>query len=167
MSKAPRLAGGGGLSSTRRFDEQDAVALAYVAHAGQIDKSGKPYILHPLRVMASLPERDSLARMAAVFHDVLEDTAMSAEDLLDAGVPAAVVAIVERLTHLPGEPNEIYWERVEAHPVSRRVKLADIADNLRPERLDVLPSEVRDRLVAKYASARRALGYHENSDIAS
>ena len=49
-----------------------AVEIAARAHAGQVDKAGMPYLFHPLRVMLSVSTPEE--RMAAVLHDVVEDT---------------------------------------------------------------------------------------------
>src|SRR5215210_371579 len=75
---------------------EDAIELARQAHAGQFDKAGEPYISHPLRVMAAMDNDE--ARMVAVLHDVVEDTAVTLEDLANAGYPAAVVEAVGLLT---------------------------------------------------------------------
>ncbi len=59
---------------------EKALTIAAEAHAGQRDKDGQPYILHPLRVMGSV-EGDA-AKMVAILHDVIEDTAVTREDLI-------------------------------------------------------------------------------------
>jgi (p)ppGpp synthase/HD superfamily hydrolase len=137
----------------RMFTLSDAIALATAAHDGQVDKSGRPYIGHPLRVMASVTGEH--AQMAAVLHDVIEDTPVTASDLLAHGCPAVVVDAVVALSHLPGEPQEDYLRRVSADPLALTVKRADIADNLSPARLARLDAETQERLKIKYA---RALG---------
>ncbi|CAL9602142.1 hypothetical protein SUDANB95_05413 [Actinosynnema sp. ALI-1.44] len=137
------------------FTVEDAVRIARSAHQGQVDKSGKPYIGHPLRVMGAVSGEH--ARMAAVLHDVVEDTPVTAADLLAAGCPAHVVATVVALSHLPGEPQEDYLARVAADPVAVAVKRADIADNLSPHRIDQLDEATRSRLRAKYARALHLL----------
>ncbi len=137
----------------RMFTLSDAIALATAAHDGQVDKSGRPYIGHPLRVMASVTGEH--AQMAAVLHDVIEDTPVTASDLLAQGCPAVVVDAVVALSHLPGEPQEDYLRRVSADPLALTVKRADIADNLSPARLARLDAETQERLKIKYA---RALG---------
>jgi (p)ppGpp synthase/HD superfamily hydrolase len=135
------------------FTLEDAIAIATAAHDGQVDKSGRPYIGHPLRVMESVTGEH--ARMAAVLHDVIEDTAVTAEDLLARGCPAVVVDAVVALSHLPEEPQEDYLRRVAANPLALSVKRADIGDNLSPARMARLDEATRERLQAKYA---RALG---------
>lgn len=137
------------------FTLADAVALATSAHEGQVDKSGRPYIGHPLRVMASVEGEH--AQMAAVLHDVIEDTPVTAEDLTARGCPSDVVDAVVALSHLPGEPQEDYLRRVAANPLAVTVKRADIADNLSPARTARLDDATRARLEIKYATALRLL----------
>jgi hypothetical protein len=73
-------------------------------------------------------------------------------------VPIDVIKLVAALTHHKNEPRVAYYERVkEAGPLAVMIKLADIADNLSPERLDRLDPETQDRLKAKYAKAIEAL----------
>ncbi|GAA1282365.1 HD domain-containing protein [Saccharothrix xinjiangensis] len=133
------------------FTVDDAIRIARAAHEGQVDKSGHPYIGHPLRVMGRVSGEH--ARMAAVLHDVVEDTSVTADDLLAAGCPPEVVRTVLALTHGDGEPREEYLARVLADPVAVVVKRADIADNTSPPRLAVLDQATQDRLQAKYAKA--------------
>ena len=133
----------------------DAVALATKAHAGQFDKAGKPYIDHPLRVMAGVSSPKE--KIAAILHDVLEDTSVSLDDLRRIGCPEEVVAAVDALTMRSGEPNMAYYSRVASNPIALVVKRADIADNSDPKRLAQLPSGVADRLRTKYVTALAAL----------
>ena len=111
---------------------EDAIALAAHAHRGQVDKGGQPYILHVLRVM--LRQEDETARLAAVLHDVLEDTQVTLADLRSAGYSEPVCAAVDCLTRRSGETYEEMIERVATNPLARQVKLADLADNLDPNR---------------------------------
>ncbi|MGW6933158.1 HD domain-containing protein [Lentzea sp. NPDC054927] len=137
------------------FTLEDAIALATSAHDGQFDKSGRPYIGHPLRVMTSVTGEH--AQMAAVLHDVIEDTPITADDLTARGCPTAVVDAVVALSHLPDEPQDVYLRRVAANPLALSVKRADIADNLSPARMARLDAATRERLQAKYANALRLL----------
>lgn len=137
------------------FTVDDAIRIARAAHEGQVDKSGKPYVDHPLRVMDRVSGEH--ARMAAVLHDVVEDTAVTDDDLLAAGCPPEVVATVLALSHRDGEAQEDYLARVRADPVAVEVKRADIADNTSPARLALLDPATQDRLRAKYARALEIL----------
>ncbi len=137
-----------------------AEEIAVRAHAGQVDKAGAPYIDHPRRVVAhvrSTGGRDD-AIAAAWLHDVLEDTALGSDDLRAAGIPARVVTAVEALTHRPGEPRDDYYARVRSNELALIVKRADLADNTDPVRVGRLDPATRERLAAKYAHARQALG---------
>lgn len=78
-----------------------AIEIAACAHTGQLDKAAQPYILHPLRVMFSV--RTGHEQMAAVLHDVVEDTSVSLDDLIREGFPAEVISAVRTLTKLQGE----------------------------------------------------------------
>ena len=140
----------------RTFTLDEAIQVARRAHEGQLDKSGRPYIAHPLRVMGKL--RDEHERMAAVLHDVVEDTTVTLADLAEAGCPAEVVAAVAAISKQPGEDQAAYLARVAANPIARAVKRADIADNMSPERLSRLDPATQERLQAKYESALRQLG---------
>jgi (p)ppGpp synthase/HD superfamily hydrolase len=105
-----------------------AIEIAARAHAGQVDKAGQPYILHPLRLMLSV--RSLQERLVAVLHDVIEDTDLRASDLLREGFPVEVIAAVEALTKLPGESRIEAAHRAAANPIARVVKLADVTDNM-------------------------------------
>jgi GTP diphosphokinase / guanosine-3',5'-bis(diphosphate) 3'-diphosphatase len=109
---------------------EDAIELAFTAHRGQVYPvpEREPYVLHLFRVMLAVDSAP--ARMAAVLHDVLEDTTMTADELLNAGVSRTVVDAVVALTHCPKDNYDEYIERVADHELAREVKLADLADNL-------------------------------------
>ena len=105
-----------------------AIAIAVEAHAGQTEKPhGGPYVLHPLRVMALVP--DEPARIVAVLHDVVEDCGITADDLRRHGFPEAVVAGVLAVTRPDGESYADFVVRCKADPLGRRVKVADLTDN--------------------------------------
>lgn len=107
---------------------EDAIALAALAHKGQQDKADAPYILHPIRVM--LRVRSEEERMAAILHDVVEDSEHTLESLRAMGYPEAVVEAVECVTKREGESYEAFIERAATNPIARRVKIADLEDNL-------------------------------------
>ena len=117
-----------------------AIALAAEAHAGMVDKAGAPYILHPLRVMLRVDgER---ARIAAVLHDVVEDTDWTIERLREEGFDPEVLAAVDALTRREGEDYYDFCRRAARHPIARVVKRADIEDNLDLSRIpDPTPAD--------------------------
>jgi (p)ppGpp synthase/HD superfamily hydrolase len=110
---------------------EKAIEIAVRAHAGQTDKAGAPYVLHPLRMMLRMD--DETAMMAAVLHDVVEDgPGWTFERLEEEGMPPAVVDAVRHLTKREdqAEDYETFIRRAAVHPVARRVKLADLEDNM-------------------------------------
>lgn len=133
-----------------------AADVARRAHAGQVDKVGRPYIEHPGRVAARVSKDDVLAAIGWL-HDVVEDTSVSLADL-EAQFPLEVTAAVDAITRRPGEQPAQYYERVRANPLALQVKAADIADNTDPDRLARLDEPTRVWLTAKYAKARALLG---------
>lgn len=139
------------------FGLEDAIEEAVRAHCGQLDKAGRPYVLHPLRVMASFADADEPTQIVAVLHDVIEDTQATIEYLRGLGLAKEIAAAIDAITHRPGEPNDVYWSRVKSNPLALRVKLADIDDNTLPWRLDQCDVATAERLTTKYAAARRAL----------
>jgi len=92
-----------------------------------VDKAGAPYVLHPLRVMLRMSTSEE--RMAAVLHDVVEDTDWTLERLRGEGFSDAVVAAVDALTRRADEDYETFVRRAAVNPIARRVKLADLQDN--------------------------------------
>lgn len=92
------------------FTLWDAVELAKFAHRNQYDKAGEPYITHPLRVLESVKAQGAQAhvQMAAVTHDVTEDTPFTPQMLLELGMPEAAVDIVRLLDR--GLSEKVYIE---------------------------------------------------------
>ena len=107
---------------------EHAIEIAANAHAGQRDKAGQAYILHPLRVMLRVDCEHE--QMAAVLHDVVEDTSITIDDLAREGFPIEVLRAIAALTKLPGETRLEAAARAAADPVARKVKLADNAENM-------------------------------------
>ena len=104
-----------------------AMSMAYDAHHGQLDKSGVPYVLHPLHLAEQMD--DEISCCAALLHDVVEDTDITPEQLAKA-FPAEVVEAVRLLTH---DPDTDYFDCVRAmkgNPIAVKVKLADLAHNM-------------------------------------
>ena len=128
-----------------------AIALAAIAHEGQIDKAGAPYILHVLRVMLRLTTPEE--RMAAALHDVVEDCGWTLDRLRAEGFPEEVIAGIDAVTRRDSESYEEFVLRAKAHPIGRRVKLADLEDNSDVTRL----SEITERDQARLEKYRRAI----------
>lgn len=128
---------------------EKALEIAARAHAGQRDKEGLSYILHPLRVMQHV--HGEAAQIVAILHDVVEDTSISLDNLRAAGFSSDVVAALECVTHHRDEPYADYVVRCANNPVARQVKLADLQDNSQLSRAILR----RDREEADLARLRR------------
>jgi len=138
------------------YDRQLLLArvLAEKAHAGQTDKSGTQYINHPYAVMRMA--EPGIDRIVAILHDVVEDSDTSIEKIRSL-FGNEVAAAVDAITRRPGEDPAEYYGRVRNNEVALRVKHLDLRHNSDPERLALLPPDIRTRLEEKYAKARQYL----------
>ncbi|MFE7585907.1 HD domain-containing protein [Streptomyces gardneri] len=132
-------------------------ALAARAHADQVDLIGVPYVEHVRAVAAGLEPFGEELVMAGLLHDVIEDTAWTAERLRAAGIPDRVVSLVEAVTNRPGLSYEAKLHLIAQDPEATLVKIADNAHNSREDRAAELPPARRERLAAKYRGARDIL----------
>lgn len=135
-----------------------ALQLALNAHRGQIDKAGKPYILHPLRLMLKLENNDQ--QIVAVLHDVVEDSNTTLNDLTESGFPKDIVYAIDCLTKRDGETYDCFIARIKKNDLARRVKIEDLKDNLNLSRLQAITQKDLDR-ADKY---RKALAELESTD---
>ena len=133
---------------------EQAISIASLAHAGQLDKGGEPYILHPLRVMMKF--KDEKQRIVAVLHDVVEDTKVTIQDLILNGLDRDLANVVLILTRRRNESYDDYINRICYDELAMRVKLADLNDNMDMSRIDILTEKDYQRL-AKYRVARSIL----------
>ena len=131
-----------------------ALEMAAAAHAGQIDKGGQPYILHPIRVMLSVKNVDE--RIAAILHDIVEDTPITFDDLASAGFSAAIIDAVRALTKTDGESRIEAALRAVQDPIARQVKLADVSDNMDLSRIPS-PTERDYARLDEYKQVREIL----------
>jgi (p)ppGpp synthase/HD superfamily hydrolase len=125
------------------------LVLATNAHAGQFDRGGNPYILHPLKVMHYLKTTDEELMCMALGHDVIEDTSVTFKDLREAGMSERVIKGLRALTKMPGQTYDEYKEVVFTNPDAMRVKLADLRHNTDIRRLKGI-SEKDVARMAKY-----------------
>ena len=116
-----------------------AMKICYEAHAGQVDKSGLPYVFHPFHLAEQMETEHEIC--AALLHDVMEDTDTMPDDLVAAGIPDEYVATCLKLKHDPNVPYMNYVEVLKDDPVARRVKMADLRHNSDLNRLDGNPTE--------------------------
>ena len=135
-----------------------AIDLASTKHLSQTDKAGKPYLGHVARVSHNC-ERDE-ERIVGLMHDLIEDTDVTARQLLDEGFPAEIVDAVVAVTRRDGEDYAEFIERAAMNPIARRVKIADLLDNMDVTRLATLTDEDCQRL-KKYHRSWRRLAFNE------
>ncbi len=126
-----------------RFTEDQLLAtakgIAELAHDGQVDKAGRPYIEHPLAVAAMLDS--ATEKTVALLHDVLEDSdKFQVHDLYEAGFSDDIINAVLALTRRNGETRANYIKRVKQNPLATKVKLADLTHNMDLSRI---PSPTR------------------------
>ena len=133
---------------------EKSLEIALIAYAGQKDKAGKTYILHPLRIMAKMNTDDE--RAVAILHDVIEDSDYTAEDLLSQGLPSNIVEAVQVLSKIENETYDQFVVRVKSNELATKVKIADIEDNINILRLDSVNNYDLER-VAKYHKAWKSL----------
>jgi guanosine-3',5'-bis(diphosphate) 3'-pyrophosphohydrolase len=112
---------------------EQAVRLAIHYHAGQRDKEGQCYILHLLRVMMACSSSEAM--QVAVLHDVLEDTSATVDELHAAGMSSDVVEAISLLTKPDNMRYDEYIVRLADNSLARQVKMADIHDNYRLDRV--------------------------------
>ena len=127
-----------------------AILFAFDAHRGQYDKSGLPYITHPLHVAESMETEDEC--VVALLHDALEDTDITIEDLIKIGISDRQIAALKLLCHDDSVPYLEYVQAIRVDPIARKVKLADLHHNSDLTRLNVITIQDIER-VEKYKQA--------------
>jgi len=122
-----------------------AIEIAVSAHAGQTDKGGKPYILHPLWVMNQVKHLGEDYMIVAILHDVVEDTEWTLDDLLKEGFSVEIVLSLKYLTK-GDESYDTYIQCISNDAKAKAVKMADLEHNTKITRLKGLRKKDFDRL---------------------
>lgn len=113
---------------------EKAIAVALEAHAGVMTRSGRPYIFHPLLLMIQMESEEEM--ITAVLHDVVEDSAITLDDLAAMGFDQQVLDALALLTHNKETTSyEDYISDIRINPLARKVKLADLEHNMDIRRL--------------------------------
>lgn len=131
-----------------------AIKTATELHAGQLDKGGNPYILHPLRVMLKM--HDNTSRIIAVLHDVLEDTPFSVHDAEESEFSEVIIEALKAISRKKDESYMDFIRRCKQNELARKVKIADIEDNMDLSRIQN-PKDEDYKRVKKYEKAWREL----------
>ncbi len=132
---------------------QRAIEIALEAHKGALDKGGNPYILHPLRLMLQMDSEEEM--IVAVLHDVVEDSEKwSFDKLHKEGFSKKIINSLRSVTkENENEDYEKFIDRSVKDKIGRKVKIADISDNLDISRL----KEVTDKDILRINKYKKAL----------
>lgn len=111
---------------------ENALAFATKKHEGQFRVGGLPYITHPVAVAEYLRDKgyDVDYQIAGLFHDLLEDTDATLDEIRALGGEKVADAVV-RLTKQKGYVMSDYVAQIKESPMARAVKAADRLHNLR------------------------------------
>jgi len=128
------------------------MVIAFQAHKDKVDKSGIPYIFHPMHLAEQMETEEAV--IVALLHDVVEDTDWSIEDLVQQGFSKDVISALELLTHKDDLDYLDYVRKIKAstNEFAKAVKLADLRHNSDTSRLDHIDEETIKR-IEKYAEA--------------
>jgi (p)ppGpp synthase/HD superfamily hydrolase len=136
-------------------DLEKAIKIAFEAHLDQKDRSGEPYILHPLYVMGKMDTHES--RIVAILHDVIEDTPWTLDKLRKEGFSEEIISAIDHITRRDGESYLDYIHRVATNPLARKVKLADLEHNMDLRRLKIVTPQDISRIEERYKPALELL----------
>ena len=134
---------------------EKAIEIATKAHAGQTDKAGRPYILHPLRLMFKFEAE--LEMIVAVMHDVVEDSDVTLHDLKECGFSESVMTAIDCLSKKESETYDDFINRVSLNDLAKRIKIEDIKDNLDLTRLDCVTEKDLFRVEKYHRSLKKLL----------
>lgn len=121
-----------------------AIEIAHIAHKGQLDKAGKSYIGHPLRVMNNVETVEE--KIVGILHDAVEDSDLTLDDLKVAGFSDVIIEAIDAITKREGEKRKDYLNRVMNNKIALRVKIADMTDNMDISRISNPTERDRERI---------------------
>lgn len=145
-----------------------ALIIIHELYKDNLDKEGKPYIGHLIRVAAKLEEMTE--KIAGLLHDTVEDTDITFDDLVEIGFPKEIVEIVKLVTNedidsstlTRDEKLELYYKKIDSiinsnniHAI--RLKESDMSDNYNPSRIYYLPEETQEWARDKYSKPLQRL----------
>ncbi len=131
-----------------------ALKLCFEAHKEQVDKSGMPYVFHPFHLAEQMT--DEATTVVALLHDVVEDTAITFEDLEKQGFSVEIINALKLLTHDKNTPYMEYVGEIKKNSIATKVKLADLRHNSDLSRLDIVDEKALKRK-EKYEKAIKFL----------
>jgi len=132
-----------------------AIQIAVEAHAGATDRGGKAYILHPISVMMRCETDEE--KIVAILHDVVEDTDWTFEALRQEGFTETIIEALKTVTkHSEDEDYDEFIQRSLKNEIGRKVKIADLRENLDVTRIGELTDKDIER-INKYKRALKTL----------
>lgn len=126
-----------------------AMQLAFHAHEKQVDKTGVPYIFHPIHLAEQC--EDERTTTVALLHDVVEDSEWTFEDLKEMGFESEIIEALKLLTHEKGTPYMNYVHKIKENPIATKVKILDLKHNLDITRV---PEGEREEFLQKMKEKR-------------
>ena len=138
-----------------------ALKLCFDSHKNQVDKTGMPYVFHPFHLAEQMD--DEISTVCALLHDVVEDTDMTFEGLLNMGFPQEVIDVLMLLTHEDDVAYMDYVREIAKNPVAKKVKIADLLHNNDLTRLDEIDDYALKR-TEKYKAALEFLSNLQNQN---
>lgn len=131
-----------------------AMKIAFAAHKNQVDKSGIPYIYHPIHIAEQM--KDEKTTCVALLHDVIEDTDMTLIKLKAYGFDDDILEALRLMTHDKSIPYMNYVRAIKENPIATKVKLADLKHNSDLTRLESVSDKDLKR-AEKYKTAIEVL----------
>ena len=131
--------------------------IAFYAHNGQVDKTGLPYIYHPIAVASQMDTENEFC--TAILHDVVEDSDKTLDDLRAAGFPESIVEAVGLVTDdnsiKSDEGYVAYLMKIKQNPLATKVKLADLKHNT--DRSRVEENQVDEPMLIRWERYQNAI----------
>ncbi len=138
-----------------------ALRIAFDVHKEQTDKTGLPYIYHPIHLAEQMEDEATVC--AALLHDTVEDGDITLDFLRESGFTEEIVSAIALLTHDQNVPYMEYVEHLRPNPIAKKVKLADLKHNSDMSRL----STVDERAIARYEKYQKAILLLEGDGFSS
>lgn len=130
-----------------------AIELSIHYHNNQFDKSGRPYVLHPLWVMSNV--NGIKEKIVAVLHDIIEDTECDEDELRHYNIDEDIIEAVMILTKPKQEEYMEYIKNISRNAIATKVKLIDLKHNMDLSRLP----EVTDKDLCRVKKYKKAYEY--------
>ncbi len=131
-----------------------AMKICFEAHKDQLDKTGIPYVFHPIHLAEQMDDEASIC--VALLHDVVEDSDMTFDMLSEMGFGEEIISALSLLTHESSVPYMDYVAKIKTNPLAKKVKLCDLCHNSDLSRLDTVSQKDIER-AEKYKKARALL----------